>query len=248
MNLLPAALMPLFPKVNDAVRTGSVTVEVAKQAWASMAGQFRPAPTVVVLYGSVAVGNAKPYSDIDLLLVSELGNQIIRRHVCFDGYLFDITIFPQRAARSIAMEASRSLGPGRITAFLNGLPIAGDGELFTRIKAEVADTYVSKIGNESFLLASMERNLLGMLADSCCQDDDDIARCTRQEAKFVALNILSVREFGELLPPTIMLAKAERRFRAILLSVLDHPVTDRTNFAEFIVETVGFQEIKGWES
>ncbi|MGC1469934.1 MAG: hypothetical protein WA793_11175, partial [Sphingorhabdus sp.] len=188
------------------------------------------------------------FSDIDLLLVSPDGDRVSRKHVAANGFLFDVTLFPRGLVRNVAIDSSRSLGPGRIMAFLNGMLIAGNRFLFDEMRKEVLGIYASKDQNQPFLLASMERNLLSMLIDSCFHDHSDIARCVRQEAKFVALNILSIREFGELLPPSIMVTKAGSQLRATLLSILDHSIDDRIDFVEFIVDIVGFREIKSWES
>lgn len=247
MSHLPPALVAMLPDVGAAVKGGDLSVETAGEAWVGISRQFNPKPLLVVLYGSVVTGTAKPFSDIDLLLVCENGDHVVRRHVAANGFLFDITIFPRRLARNVAMDASRSLGPGRIMAFVNGIPIDGDHDLFDEMRAEMLGIYASKSQNQPFLLASMERNLLAMLVDSCCVDSIDIARCTIQEAKFVALNILSVREFGELLPPSIMLSRADQPLRAMLLAILDYPISEPSAFAEFIVDSVGFCEIKCWE-
>lgn len=236
----------MFPPVNDAVRTGGLTVDIAKQAWADIAGQFVPSPTVVVLYGSVVAGNAKPYSDIDLLLISYHGDRVRRRPVAENGYLFDITLFPANLASQVATEASRSLGPGRITAFMHGIVIAGDAALFEGLKADVERIYAGRSQNQRFLLAGMENSLLGMLTDSTFTPDSELCRCYRQEAKFVALNILSVRIFGEVLPPSIMIQKSHPDLRKLVIEILNFPIDDGPGFVDFIGSNIGFAEIRGW--
>lgn len=247
INMLPNTLLPLFPPVADAVRDGELTLELAKQAWSDIAGQFDPAPALVILFGSIIEGRAKPYSDIDLMLVVDHGNQPRRRQVVANGYLFDITIFPRPFVARVAAEASRSLAPARIIPFLYGRAIAGSTDLFDELQREVQQIYATRFENQLALLASMESNLLGMLTDLSGAASPEIGRCLVLEAKSLALNILSVRTFCELLPPAIMVQKGDAAFGRVIADIVDFPAEDSAAFIRAIVGRVQFQAIKGWD-
>lgn len=246
MNQLSDALAGFYPPVNDHVRTGQLTVDIAQQAWFRIAADFTPAPCVVILYGSIVEGDAKPYSDIDLALICEHADHVVRRPVAAHGFLFDISRIPRAHIQRMATEAAHSLGPGRITPFLSGIAIAGDALLFQHIKEEVETVYSARNRDQKHLLAGLESNLLGMLTDLCCASDEKISRCKMQEAIFVSLNIVSVRSFHELLPPSLMIKRSSDGLRALILDILNFSLDKRHEFVDFIIRRVGFNEIRGW--
>ena len=239
-------LASMFPDVNGTVKSGKLSIDAAMDAWASIASDFNPSPMVVILHGSVLTGHARPYSDIDLVLVSRGGDRIGRRPIVSSGYLLDVTVFPVTLIEITAKQAAQKLSPARICGFLSGLPIAGNVDLFTSAKLRVEAIYEKRSEFVKRMSIPLENKLLGILSDLAFVDRNDIAEQLIQEATFVALSLVSIRVFHEVLPPSIILRKCDSSTAELISQLGTSSDKGKEPFTKFILEVLGFNYVSGW--
>lgn len=239
-------LSRMFPDVNGAVKSGDLSIDAALDAWTGIKSEFNPSPMIVILHGSVLAGYARPYSDIDLVLVSRSGDRIRRRPMASNGYLLDVTLFPLSLVEETAKLAAQKLSPARICGFRSGLPIAGNSELFESIRARVDAIYAKRDAFAKRMTRNLESKLLGILSDLAFIERPDIIRHLIQEASFVALSLISIRTLSEVLPPSILIRKCDLDTAKLIDRMSISANEGKESFMDFILNSLKFSDIDSW--
>lgn len=232
-------LLAFLPDVNHAVSLGCLTIDDANRVWRRIEPEFKGMAVAVFLHGSVLRGDAKPYSDIDLVIVKSTGAQIEKLSVVVDGYLVDASVLPMPLIRidgKIAGEASFCL-----RSIVNGQCIWGNDTVAHQAQSALRAFYARKEVSAN-QLAVLERRMLSNLTAIYFRGaDQDIAGLVMDNNTLI-LSILALRKFNFKIAPRVYYKYAELSEREILNDLFNKNI-DAENYVKFVLDNIGFRHI-----